>query len=562
MNQLLRIWNSMSMAQRISLVVVPLFLCAAAFGLLRWKHESDFRPLYTSLAPEDASAIAQKMREAGIEYRLDETGSALSVASGRIAEARLAVAGAGLPRTGRIGFELFDRGNLGASDFTEQVNYRRALEGELERTVATLEGIEQARVHITFAKESVFLDSREQAKATVVLTLKRRGALDPSSVTAVANLVASAVDSLTPQAVAVIDSNGRLLNRPRVEGSADAAGADANLEYRHRLESEMAARIDSALEPLLGPGRFRTGVNVDCDFTTSEESDETFDGSKSAILQSQATEESTSSGSSGGLPGTASNLPRPPVKEASVTSGLIRRTENLSYQPSRTVRKILSPKGAIRRISTAVLVDQTVKWEGAGAKARKSLIPPGADVLKGVRDVVAGITGYDEKRGDLITVETLPFESTVSAEQPVQAPPPHKPGPFEIGQPTMLYGAAVVLLLVIAFLILSLRGKRKRAGSAAEDTAPAAVPGRNGAGAGSLPAKDPYTSRIEQQIADNDAEQAALEEKALSHIKLPSNTKATEVLVRHIRDAVQKDPISAANILRTWVTDQDPKSSS
>ena len=163
----------MSMAQRLSLVIVPLVLCAAAFGAVRWKHESDFRPLYTSLAPEDASALAQKMREAGIEYRLDETGATISVASGRIAEARLALAGAGLPRTGRIGFELFDRSNLGASDFTEQVNYRRALEGELERTVSTLAEIEQARIHITFAKESVFLDSREEAKATVVLKLRR-----------------------------------------------------------------------------------------------------------------------------------------------------------------------------------------------------------------------------------------------------------------------------------------------------------------------------------------------------------------------------------------------------
>ncbi len=276
------------MAQRLSLVIVPLLLCAAAFGVVRWKHENDFRPLYTSLSPEDASALVQKMREAGIEYRLDETGATISVSSGRVADARLALAGAGLPRTGRIGFELFDRGNLGASDFTEQVNYRRALEGELERTVATLAEVEQARIHITFAKESMFLDSREEAKATVVLKLRHSGALQPSSVTAIANLVASAVDNLTPHGVAIIDSNGRLLNRPRDNQTGDESMADANLEYRRQVESDMTARINNALEPILGPGRFRAGVNVDCDFTSSEESDETFDGSKSAILQSQA----------------------------------------------------------------------------------------------------------------------------------------------------------------------------------------------------------------------------------------------------------------------------------
>ena len=138
MNQLLRIWNSLGTAQRISLIVVPLLVFALGYGGLKWKHESDFRTLYTSLAPEDASAVAQKIHEAGIEYRLDETGATILVTSETLAEARLALAGAGLPRTGRIGFELFDRANLGASDFTEQVNYRRALEGELERTVATL----------------------------------------------------------------------------------------------------------------------------------------------------------------------------------------------------------------------------------------------------------------------------------------------------------------------------------------------------------------------------------------------------------------------------------------
>src|SRR4051812_13044125 len=201
MNQITRIWNSLNKTQRISLLAAPLLVCAIAFGLVRWMHESDFRTLYTSLAPEDAAAVTQKIREAGIEFRLDETGSTILVASAKLAEARLALAGAGLPRTGRIGFEPFDKTNLGASDFTEQVNYRRALEGELERTVATLTEVGQARIHLTFAKESVFLDARQPAKATVVLKLKRISQLQQANITAIANLVASAVDGLAPESV-------------------------------------------------------------------------------------------------------------------------------------------------------------------------------------------------------------------------------------------------------------------------------------------------------------------------------------------------------------------------
>src|ERR1700756_602075 len=190
MNQLAAIWKSLSRGQQVSLILAPIMICAAAFGLLRWKHDSAFRVLYSALAPEDAAAVTQKIREAGIEFHLDETGATVLVPSERLAEARLALAGAGLPRSGRIGFELFDRTNLGASDFAEQVNYQRALEGELERTAALLSDVESARIHLTFARESVFLDARQPGKATVVLRLKRAGQISPSSVAAVANLVA------------------------------------------------------------------------------------------------------------------------------------------------------------------------------------------------------------------------------------------------------------------------------------------------------------------------------------------------------------------------------------
>src|SRR5215469_12137164 len=156
MNQLTRIWSSLSRTQRISLILTPILVGAALLGLQKWRHDSGFRVLYSALAPEDAAAVTQKIREAGIEVHLDETGATVLVPAEHRAEARLALAGAGLPRSGRIGFELFDRTNLGASDFAEQVNYRRALEGELERTVATLSEVDQARIHITFPKESVF----------------------------------------------------------------------------------------------------------------------------------------------------------------------------------------------------------------------------------------------------------------------------------------------------------------------------------------------------------------------------------------------------------------------
>ncbi|HWE49100.1 MAG TPA: flagellar basal-body MS-ring/collar protein FliF [Bryobacteraceae bacterium] len=562
MNQLIKIWSALSRAQQVSLVVVPLLLSALVFGLTKWKHDADFRVLYSSLAPEDASAVTQKIREAGIEFRLDETGATVLVPSERIADARLALAGAGLPRTGRIGFELFDRSNLGASDFAEQVNYRRALEGELERTVATLSEVEQARIHITFAKESVFLDTRQPSKASVVLRLKRSAQLPQASVNAIANLVASAVDGLGPEAVAIVDSNGRLLNRPRPTGDSDAQLAETNLDYRRQMEAEFLTKINSALGPLLGPERFRASVNVDCDFSSSEENEEIVDSQKTALLTSQSSEESSGAGSSGegGTPGTASNLPRPAARASAGGSGIVRRTDNASYQPSRTVKRTISPKGSIRRISTAILVDQTFRWEGTGAKAKKTVIPPSAETLKGVHDIIAGITGFVEQRGDQITVETLPFESTVEAEPPM--PPAAAPKTvatrFDIRQPAVIGGIAVIVLLLagLAFALL-----RKRPAAKAVDTAPPAITQdpKNRIAAQLAAANQAAETKMAELMAENEARQAQLESEALGRIKLPENSRKTEVLAKNIRESVTKDSGNVTNVLRTWISDLDIK---
>jgi len=559
MNQLTRLWNSLSMGQRISLVLVPVILAALGVGVVRWRHDADFRTLYSSLTPEDASAVTQKIKEAGIEYRLDETGAAVMVPSDRLAEARLALAGSGMPRSGRIGFELFDRTNLGASDFTEQVNYQRALEGELERTVATLSEVDQARIHITAGKESVFLDSRQPAKATVVLKLRNAARIQQSSVNAIANLVASAVDGLGPEAVSIIDDTGRLLNRPRAT-DGDAKAAEVNLDYREQLEAGLQAKLGNTLEPVLGAGKFRAGVNIDCDFTAVDQSDEIYDSAKAATLTSQITEESTGTGIAGGTPGTASNLPSPPPRPAGATSGITRRTENIAYQPSRTLRHIVNPKGTVRKISTVVLVDHTVRWEGAGPKAKRIDIAPSPELMKAVHDVVAGIVGFNEQRGDQIVVETLTFEGTTNAEPPMAPLPPSRPKSLlaDKQQMTILGGGALVVILLVAGAVFVML-KRKTPVAAAADAAAAAIAGGMEAPGDTAP-KLATADDIERQIKEGEAEQARLESEIMSRIKLPVATKATEVLIRHVRDTTQKDPAVAAGVLRAWLVDGGKRS--
>jgi len=287
-----RLLDSLNWKQKISLLVVAGLVVAGLFSLSRWNRERDFRPLYTSLSPEDAGAVLAKIRESGAEYRLAENGSSVLVPSARVAELRLQLAAAGVPKSGRMGFELFDKTNFGASDFAEQVNYHRALEGELERSVMSLAEVEQARVHLTFPKESVFLENRQPAKASVLVKLKAGTQLSAQNVAAICQLTASAVEGLAPEAVSVVDMRGNLLNRARKAVSEESGEpSEAILDFRQKIEHDLIAKINATLEPLLGADRFRASASVDCDFTSGEQSDETFDPAKSVMVTSQKTED-------------------------------------------------------------------------------------------------------------------------------------------------------------------------------------------------------------------------------------------------------------------------------
>jgi flagellar M-ring protein FliF len=550
MNQISKLISALSVRQRITIVAVAILVAASFSYLSHWRTESDFRPIYTSLAPEDAAAIVQKMKETGTQFRLSEDGTSVLAPSARVAELRLEMASAGLPKSGRIGFELFDKNNLGVTEFAEHVNYARALEGELERSITSLNEIQQARVHLTFPKDSVFLESKQPGKASVVLHLRPGSKLSGQNVNAIVNLVASAVEGLSPEAITLIDSRGALLNRPRKAAADDAAQpSEASLEYRQKIESDLLAKINATLEPLLGSEKFRAGVSVDCDFTSGEQSEETVDPNKSVMLTSQKTEESTGSALNSGSPGTAANLPRPPKITSSGSNGVNRKTENISFQTSRLVKHTRMPQGAVKRVSVSILIDHELKWEGPAQKQKRVLIAPSAERLKSIRDVVTGIVGLDPVRGDQLVVETLPFEATLVAEPPSAGPPaPAGPDPrFPkwmvplISDPKNMIiacAAAVAVPVLLLVVMLMMRKKAKVVAEAHQQIA--------------------SSSHGHSAIASGDAdEQAKLEgEPPPSPFKLPKETtKKSEFLIKHIRENIQKDNTSMVNVLRTWLTD-------
>ena len=556
MQQIRKLVVHLPARQRWTIVVTALLVAGGLFAFTRWRTEAAFKPLYTALAPEDAGAVVAKLKQAGVEYRLAENGAAVLVPEARLSELRLQMAVDGLPKTGRLGFELFDQTNFGLTDFAEHVNYRRALEGELERSLGHLAEIEQARVHLTFPKDSVFLEGRQPAKASIMLRLRAGARLSPQNVQAVCHLAASAVEGLAPESVSVLDTRGNLLNRPRRGPADDMAASEAALDYRRQIERELTLKIRGTLEPLLGPDRFQAGVSVDCDLTSGEQSEETFDPERSVMVASQKTEDAAGGVSTAGVPGTASNLPRAAAPSATGRPGVTRRSENISYQSSRVVRRTRQPQGAIKRLSIALLVDQDVTWQGAPPNQRRVLAPPPPEKLKAIRDLVAGVVSFDQSRGDQIVVETLPLEATLRAAPPAAEMPPAAPAakPFTLAWPpdrrlavpaAVGAGKLAPLQAAVWELAPGRRGRKKAAGPS--------VPGALPQGA-APPAGPSLQDQIDCQIADQDAARKRIELDILKSIKAPdTHTKKAEVFVKRLRENIAKDPSPSVAVLRGWM---------
>jgi flagellar M-ring protein FliF len=492
-----------------------------------------------------------------VEYRLASGGSTILVPSDKVAEARLQMASAGLPKSGRIGFELFDKANFGASEFTEQVNYHRAIEGELERSVMSIREVETARVHLTLAKDSLYTEARQPAKASVLVKLRHAAALSPQNIAAICQLTASAVPGLSADQVSLVDTAGNLLNRPRPGATDGTEGSEASLDYRKSIEQGIQNKIASTLEPLLGPDHFRIGVSADVDLSSGEQSEEVFDPSKSVMTTSQRTEDGPALTSSSGVPGTPSNLPHPASKPSTGVSNYARHTENISYQTSRIVKHTRLPQGAVKKLSLSILVDHSLRWDGA----KRIVEPPSAEKLKVIHDLVAAATGLDTARGDQLVVNAFPFESTLTAE-----PAPALTGAAPVAAsplpPWLLklmaqknfaiiagVGAGAMLVLVVGFLMV-LAKMRKKKRVAAELAAEALEAAKANAGPSVADAQKDLEARMAGQVG----EQARKDAEAMLQLKLPEvQTKKTEVIKKHIAAEAKKDPTAMAQVVRTWL---------
>lgn len=394
----------------------------------------DYQSLYSGLQPEEANTIAKRLAEEGIPSRTSPDGKSLSVPADRLDKARLDMAAQGLPQTGRLGFEIFDQTNWGESDFAEKVNYQRALEGELERTIQDLNDVTAVRVHLVLPHESLFSDREREAKASVLVKV-RDGHLSQKSLRAITYLVASAVDTLRPENVTVVDADG---NVPIVLHGGVKAGSPAGAaQYEQSLDQKLAA----TLTPILGADHFVARATVEYDTSSKENTQEIYDPKDAVVLTSQMTSNQSTDGGDTGIPGAASNVPQDEIsnKGSASTAGSAGNPANASsagtsstdesidgetsssktYAVGRSVTHTVRPPGAIQKISAAILVDDTVVTKTVNGRTTSVRDPRTPQQLKQIQALATAVLGLDPSRGDFVTVENIPFHIS-----PIESPAP------------------------------------------------------------------------------------------------------------------------------------------
>lgn len=448
------------------LIAAVAFLSAAAFAILIFvANRTDYRPLFTNLTSEDAGEIVKKLKDAKTPYQFTPDGKGILVPSDKVYELRLTLASEGIPQGGGVGFEIFDRKNFGMTEFVQKLNYQRALQGELSRTIAQLTGVEQARVHLVIPEKTLFKDNERPATASIVLKMKSNRALRDSEVQGVVHLVASSIEGMDPEHVTVLDSRGMILSKG---GSSDATSrmTTAMQETQRSYEKNVEERLQSLLDRIVGGGKSVARVTAAFDFKQVERVEEKFDPESIAVRSEQRTEEKGSSTTSGaGVPGVQTNLGRTTPGAGATSGGGSKNDETLNYEVSRSTAKIIEPVGALSKISIAVLVDGKYEAPAAvkeGQAVKAKYTPRSPDELLKIETLVKSAVGFNAERGDQLTVQNIPFQETGEAGSSEVATWWTDPFFMSLAKNLMIgIGFLVLIMFVIRPLLASLRIVRR-----------------------------------------------------------------------------------------------------
>ena len=434
-------FEALGMQQRLIVTAALfLFISALIFVTVSGRSKDDYRVLFSSVNERDGAAIVAALQQMNVPYKFTEGGAAILVPESSVYETRLRLAGQGLPKAGNVGFELLENQKMGTSQFVEQVNYQRGLEGELARSISSLAQVKSARVMLAIPKQTAFMREQEKPTASVVVTMHPGRFLDAQQVAAITNLVGSSVPNLGPANVTIVDAEGSLL----APNAQRLMGLDSNqLKYVAELEGALSKRVQAILEPVTGKENVRAQVTVDMDFGELERTEETFGRNsppnQSSIRSQQSNEAATPSSSASGVPGALTNQPpgggqapinaaggaagttgpqnlNAPPSSSSSSASNIKKDLTVNYELDRAIERIKSEKGKVRRVSAAVVVNY--KQPTGVDKDGKPLkpVPFSAKELDQINNLARDAVGYTERRGDSVSVANIPFKVEVPDE--------------------------------------------------------------------------------------------------------------------------------------------------
>jgi flagellar M-ring protein FliF len=549
--------GAMTASQLATLAVAFVAVVGLVAGSAWWLSRPTYALLFADMDPAAASEVVAKLDAQKVDYRLDSGGRNIRVPDSLVDKLRIEFSAGGLPSSGRIGFEIFDRTNFGATEFLEHVNYRRALEGEIARTITTLGEVASARVHIAMAKESLFGAKEQPAKASVVLKLRSNRPLAAGTITGITNLVAASVEGLRPESVVVLDSFGRPLARPPAADDGQPLGG-AEMERQQRIERELGARVVSLLEPVVGENRVRANVAVRLSSDSEERTEEVWDPATPVVRSKQQSTDLTPLPGGGGIAGARANLPSsappatataqggPAAAAAPVPPNMASRsTETTNYEISRTTKHVVRPRGDVARVTVAVVVDDELETtkdkEGKIQQKSKPRTPAELQKLQGL---VAAAVGIDQTRGDLLTVENIAFDAPL-VEEP--APPSlvdrYGGTALDVGRMVTVLGVAVLLILFVLRPMVGGGAPRKtvKKGAAVSGAAGELLAGQ---------ASPPAARTVRELEGEIEAQlDAAAQAKTLENLRVPVLTKKANAMINN-------EPENAARLLRGWLSEE------
>jgi flagellar M-ring protein FliF len=418
--QLTRIFYQLTTGQKIALGFITLAIFFSLIGVVLVATDKAYQPLFVNLNQQDAFDITQELKKKKIDYKYEPEDGIIRVPENKVNELRLYFASKGQPKSGTIGFELFDKKSFGMTDFVQKVNFRRALEGELASTIMSLDMVDAASVHITPAKSSPFAEEETPAKASVFLKLNSSKRLSEEQVNSIMNIVASGVEGLQPRFVVVVDQYGRTLSQNEDENSMTGI-TNAQLRVKKAVEKDLNQKIISLLEPIVGIGRVRSNISATLDFNKVKAISLTYDSEAEPVIRSQKeTIEIVESGNpASGVPGTTTNIPGGTNTATTGSTGKkSSRTDKMTnYEVSKITKEVINSTGAIKKLSVSVLLDNKIVEKEKDGKWVTETVPLTDEELAKINEQVAAAVGIEKGRGDVVSVVNMPFTPTITKEE-------------------------------------------------------------------------------------------------------------------------------------------------